>query len=162
MGHKRLGYLPKTKAWRFIVSELGLFALGSVEVNTITQNTLRNIQSRYSNLENDPSIQSGFEFLLHLSYAFRKENPLKYFQDNNILDKENISVLEVAKAAKNYKNKEAVSHEYATIAKQAAIDAVNKWYKNNIESGQSLFSEKIDTNAIFNKATKAGGFCELS
>lgn len=67
MGHKRYGYLKKTKAWRLIVNELAGFAAGTSEISAITQKTLQEVQDRYGNLKNDPSITAGFEFLLHVS-----------------------------------------------------------------------------------------------
>ena len=162
MGHKRLGFLPKSKAWRLIVDELGAFALGASEISAITQNTLRNVQGRFSNLSNDPSIHSAFEFLLHVSFAFQKKDPIKYLIENKILDREELSLLKLARAATNYKSNEVVSHEYQTFARQAAIDAINNWYKSNLETGRSLFNNDIDSAAIFNKASNGSGFCELS
>ncbi|HMN18662.1 MAG TPA: hypothetical protein PKD03_13695 [Ignavibacteriaceae bacterium] len=67
MGHKRYGYLPKSKIWREIVTSLGGFSLGITEISSIAQNTLRNVQSQYSNLRNDPSINASFEFLVQIS-----------------------------------------------------------------------------------------------
>ncbi|TSA26111.1 MAG: hypothetical protein D4R68_07860 [Ignavibacteriales bacterium] len=74
MGHKRLWTLPKSKAWRLIIDELVPFSLGASEISAIAQNTLRNVQGKFSNLYNDPSVFSAFEFLLHVSFTFQKEN----------------------------------------------------------------------------------------
>jgi len=162
MGHKRYGHLKKTKAWRLIVNELAGFAAGTSEISAIAQKTLQEVQDRYSNLKNDPSINAGFEFLVHVSLAFQQENPLKYLAEKKILDKEELSLIKLARGATKYKNNEVVSHEYQTFARQAAIDAINNWYKQNIERGRSLFSEGIDSKAIFYKAANGNGFCELS
>lgn len=162
MGHKRLGWLPKSKIWRDIVDELGSFALGLKDVSAIANHTLREVQDRYTELRNDPSIQSAFEFLLQVSFAFQKEDPLKYLTENKILDNKELSVLKLARAATNYKNNEVVSHEYQSFARQAAVDAINNWYKDNIERGQTLFNEGIDSSQIFSKAANGSGFCELS
>ena len=78
MGHERLGVLPKSKAWRLIVAEMAGFALGSSEIYSIAKNTLQQVQKQFSNLENDPSIKSAFEFLLQVSYAFQKNDPIGY------------------------------------------------------------------------------------
>lgn len=163
MGHKRLGWLPKTKPWQKIIAEMGKYALGRAEISSITKNTLQNVQDRFSNLSEDPSINSSFEFLIHVACAFGKENPLKYLADNKILEKEEISLLKLGRAANNYKKEgEVASHEYQTFAKQAAIDAINNWYNNNAESGRSFFDNDVDTMAVFSKVGNAGGFCELS
>lgn len=162
MGHKRLGYLPKSQSWRSIVDEMGAFALGTSDISTITQNTLKNVEGRFSDLRNDPSIQSSFEFLLHLSLAFQKENPTQYLSENNIIEGGELSLLKIARAATNYKAADVESYEYQSIAKQASVDAINNWYKNNIEKGRSLFSEQVNTESIFNRASDGRGFCELA
>lgn len=162
MGHKRYGYLPKSKRWRDIVNSLGGYFSGNTDIIEITKNTLRGVQERYSNLKNDPSIKAGFEFLVQISIAFQKNNPIKYLTEKKILDKEELSLIGLVKGAAKYKNEEVASHEYQTFAKQAAIDAINNWYKANIERGTNLFSEGIDTTAIFRKTARAEGFCELS
>ena len=162
MGHKRYGYLPKSKIWREIVNSLDGFSLGNTEISAIAKNTLRNVQTQYSNLRNDPSINASFEFLVQLSLAFQKNDPLKYLSEKKILDKEELTLLRLARGATKYKNDEVASYEYQTFARQAAIDAINNWYKSNIERGRSLFSEGIDSTAIFRKAANGSGFCELS
>lgn len=162
MGHKRLGRLPKTKAWRLIVAELGSFALGKAEANDIAKKTLRQVQERYNNLENDPSIKAAFEFLVQVSYAFQKENPTKYLVENKILEKEELSVLKLARAIEGYKKEDVESQEYKTFARQAAIDAINNWYAAHLDEGLSLFNEKVDTRAVFRKASDGRGFCEIS
>lgn len=162
MGHKRYGYLPKSQIWRDIVDSLGGFSLGKTEISSIAQNTLRNVQSQYANLKNDPSINAAFEFLVHVSLAFQKNEPLKYLIEKKILDKEDLSLIRLAKGATKYKNDEVASHEYQTFARQAAIDALNNWYKSNIERGRSFFSEGIDNEAVFRKVSNGTGFCELS
>ncbi|HSH67965.1 MAG TPA: hypothetical protein VLB84_19665, partial [Bacteroidia bacterium] len=82
--------------------------------------------------------------------------------EKKILDKEELSLIKLARGATKYKNDEVVSHEYQTFARQAAIDAINNWYKKNIERGQTFFSEGIDNEAVFRKASNGSGFCELS
>lgn len=162
MGHKRYGYLPKSRIWREIVKSLGDYSLGKIETTTIAKSTLRNIQIQYSNLRNDPSINTAFEFLVHVALAYKTSNPIKYLTEKKILGKEEITPISLAKGALKYKVNEVASHEYQTFARQAAVDTINKWYKDNIERGRSLFSEGIDSSIIFSRAAKADGFCELS
>ncbi len=162
MGHERLGALPKSKAWRLIVAEMAGFALGSSEIYSIAKNTLQQVQKQFSNLENDPSVKSAFEFLLQVSYAFQKNDPIAYLTENKILSSEELSALKLARAINNYKKEEVVSKEYQTFARQAAIDAINNWYFSNLDRGQTLFSEGIDSEAILRKAADGSGFCEIS
>lgn len=162
MGHKRLSWLRKSQAWVEIIEEMGDYALGKSVMDSIAKKTLSNLQSQYSNFENDPSIKSTFEFLLHISQAFQRQDPLAYLKEKNIFDGETFSIIKLSQAAARYKEDEVASHEYATFAKQAVVEAISHWYKLNIEKGRSLFHEGIDTAAIFNKAGSSGGFCELA
>lgn len=162
MGHKRLGYMPRTKTWRAIVDQLTAFSLGTAEVSSIAKNTLENVKERFSKFEDDPSVQSSFEFLLQVSYAFQKENPLQYLIDHRILEKEELTLIKLSRGIKNYTENDVVSHEYQTFARQATIDAINNWYVENLERGTSLFHSDVDSVSIFNKAADGSGFCELS
>ena len=81
---------------------MGKYALGRSEISSIARNTLQNVEDRFFDLKNDPSIRSSFEFLLQVAYAFKKENPLKYLKDKNIIEKEEISLLKNWVYLKNY------------------------------------------------------------
>jgi len=162
MGHKRYGYLPKSKIWREIVREMGAYALGQQDVLAIAKNTLSNVQKQYSNFENDPSIKTTFEFLLHIAQAFKQQDPVRYLRENNIVEGEGVSVFKITRAAINYKTEEVASHEYQAFAKQAAASALSSWYKSHLEEGRGFFHEGVDSTAVFRKASEAGGFCELT
>ncbi|MDA3860883.1 MAG: hypothetical protein PF445_06630 [Melioribacteraceae bacterium] len=162
MGHKRYGYLPKTKRWLTIVEELAELPQGDFDVTSIVNHTLKNVQSRFSRLEEDPSIHSSFEFLLQLSHAFQQNDPIKYLKDNGIIEHDELSVLKLGRALKKYKKDDAVSLEYQTFSRQAAIDALNQWYKANLDSGVSFFNEEIDDERVFRNIGKAGGFSDLT
>ncbi len=162
MGHERLGILPRTKVWQIIVGEMAGFAAGEYEASEIAKNTLFNVRKQFKNLENDPSIKTSFEFLIKLSHAFQKQDPLKYLTENGILEKEELSLIKLGSAVKKYKPAEVRSKEYQTFAKQAAIDAINNWYLANIERGRSLFHEGVDPKEVFLKSSGGDGFCEIS
>jgi hypothetical protein len=93
MGNKRIAYFPKSKVWQIIAAES---AHGNSENSSMAQKTLKRVQRQFISLGNYPSIQSSFEFLLQVSFAFRKENPAKYLADNKILEKEELSLLKLA------------------------------------------------------------------
>ena len=162
MGHRRNIYVPKTKPWQKIVEELIDYAAGIVDSNEIAKQTLRNVQNRYSNLENDPSVKAAFKFLLEVAIAFQKDKPVEYLQSRGILETNEFSILKLARAAVNYKKDEVVSHEYQTFAKQSLVDALNHWYINNIDKGVSLFNDKLNSEQILYKVSNGSGFCEVS
>lgn len=163
MGHKRLGYLPKSKRWRDIVYEIGEYTAGDEhQLAKITNETLKSVQSRFNKFDNDPSIQAAFEFLLKLSIAFRKNDPIEYLKKSGILDSDKITLLKILRGAQKFKKEEVVSFEYQTLAKQSIVDAINTWYMQNLEYGVSLFSDTVEADIIFRKAGTAEGFCEIS
>ena len=162
MGHRRLGHLPKSQAWREIVADLGKYGLGQVEINEIANKTLRRVQKKYQELVNDPSISQSFEYLAKLSFAFQQENPQEYLFQNNMLASNELSLYKLVKGAKNYKEIDEGSYEYKLFAKQALLDTLNIWYKANKETGESLFKATSETEDIFRKIGNGGGFSEVS
>jgi hypothetical protein len=162
MGHKRYNYLPKTKKWIDLVKELDGFASGNSNIESIAKQTLQNVRNQFEKLEDDPSIYSSFEYLLELSNAFQKENPLEYLKAEGIFNEKELSVLKLGRGLKKYKEEEAVSKEYQTLANQAGIEALNKWYKDNIDIGYPLFSEGVDNEAVFLKISDARKFSDLT
>jgi hypothetical protein len=144
VGHERLNILPRSKIWRLIVEEMAGYAEGNFTASSIAKNTLFNVHRQFGRLEDDPSIKASFEFLIKLSHAFQKPDPIKYLNENKILDKEELSLIKLGKAVTTYKSEEVRSKEYQAFARQAAIDAINKWYAANVERGLGLFSEDVD------------------
>ena len=163
MGHKWYGTLPKTKAWRLIVDELAAFSHDDMTVSEIAKRTLAKVYNRFDSLPYDPSFRETFETLLKISFAFQLKEPVKNLVDNNILNDPKLTILKIVSAIVNKKpDKKIASGEYHTLAKQAAVDAINQWYANNIERGHTLFSDSIETENIFYKISDGRGFCELS
>lgn len=164
MGHKRYGYLPKSTPWILLVEEIDNFSSSSNinNISEIAKQTLQNVQKRFDGLKSDPSIYATFEYLLKVSKAFTTENPLKFLKENGIADETDISVIKLGRSLKRYKTDEADSKEYQTFAYQAGIDALNKWYKANVDSGITLFSDGIDNEFVFSKMGDAGKFSDLA
>jgi hypothetical protein len=162
MGHHRLGWLRKTKAWNEIVELMGEYGIDNRDITAIAFRTIKQVEKRYERLENDPSVKSSFDFLIEVAHAFRQPDPEKYLRENNLIGEGKLTPLSLAKGAKEYSTKNIVSEEYETFAKQALVDTINRWYLDNIEQGRSLFSEGIDSVAIMRKAAKPEGFCEIT
>jgi len=162
MGHKRYNYLPKTKPWNELVKEMDAFPSGDGDVVQIANQTLKNVKNQFDKLENDPSVFATFEYLLELSKAFQKENPYGYLKEKGIFKENEFSVIKLGRWLKKYKCGEAESKEYQTLAQQAGIDALNKWYKDNVDAGVTLFSRGVDNEFVFSKIGKAGKFSDLT
>lgn len=162
MGHKRLGVLPKSKKWRDIVGAVEACASGKIPVEEVAKRTLSKVKNLYQELEKDPSVKASLSFLVELSYAFKTPNPGRYLVENGILPTDNLSLISIAHAVNYYKEESFYSKEYQSIAKQATIDALNNWYRSNLDHGVSLFSEGVKPENVFAKAADGGGFSEIS
>jgi len=60
MGHERIGILPRTKRWTSVVSSLASFSDSESNISEIAQKTLRNVQSRFEDIERDSGVQAAF------------------------------------------------------------------------------------------------------
>lgn len=162
MGHERVGILPKTKRWTTIVSDMASFSASENNVPEIAQQTLKNVQSRFEDIERDKGVQSAFQFLVMLSISAKHQNPSEFLASQGINLSENITPLQIAKALTEWVNKQSDSNEYAAFARSAAIDAISEWYQSNQTFQENLFAGDKDQFEVWRKSADGSGFCELS
>lgn len=162
MGHERVGILPKTKRWTTVVGGMASFSSEQNNVQEIAQQTLKNVQSRFEDIERDKGVQSAFQFLVLLSVSAKHENPTKFLANQGIKLSENITPLQIAKAVTEWVSKQSQSNEYASFAQSAAIDAISEWYQKNQTFQQNLFAGDKDQFEVWRKSADGSGFCELS
>jgi len=74
MGNNGLRSLSKSQEWCLIVEELVLFLFGAPEKFTIPRNTLQNVQSKFSNISSDSSVNLGFEFIIQVPFVSSDKN----------------------------------------------------------------------------------------
>jgi hypothetical protein len=163
MGHKRYGYLPKSKRWLIITEELDKFASsGNGDIRKIANLTLQHVRTHFDKLKVEPSVLATFEYLLQLSKAYKTDSPLEYLQINGILDESELSLIKIGRGLQKYTENSVASKELQAISVHAGIDALNKWFMVNNQYGLTLFNDKLDYNLIFGRISNAGNFSDLT
>lgn len=161
MGHKRTGFLPKTKKWRDIVNQMGNYNSHVDDISNIAEQTLNNVKSRFEFIEKDSGVLATFKFLIFLSYSSRLSDPQEFFANHGIHINDQPTPLQFAKAINNWLSDKSDSMEYAAFAKSAAIDALSSWHQNHNINQENLF-EQSDPYEIWRKTSDGSGFCEIS
>ncbi len=161
MGHERVGILPKTKRWQIIVKQIATASNADFDTATVAASTLRNVRKQFTSLEFDPTTQAAFRFLVALAVSSRNSN-IGDFADLVGGNPERATPLRVATALRHHTAASEQTPEYAEIAKDAAIDAIAKWYQDHKPQSLSLFDSFNTPLDTWRKAGDGAGFCELS
>jgi hypothetical protein len=162
MGHIRRALLPRTKKWEDILHDLGNYSMERSNVSQISKKTLDNVKARFSDIEEDRAVNSGFKFVLYLSYASRLENPYEFLRSKNIQVGSNASVLNVAKAINAWIKDVKGSTEYISLTKAATIEAVSEWFQKNHSPQTNIFDGKVNNFDTWRKLSTGSGFCEIA
>ena len=162
MGHERIGILPRTKRWTSVVSSLASFSDSESNISEIAQKTLRNVQSRFEDIERDSGVQAAFQFLVLFSISSKQNNPSEFLNSYGIKLSENITPLQIAKAVSEWVSKNSDSNEYSSFAQSAAIDAIGEWYQQNQTFQKNLFAGDTNQFEVWRKSADGSGFCEIS
>ena len=161
MGHKRTGFLPKTKKWRDIVDQMGSYTNHVDSIANIAEQTLENVKSRFEFIEKDSGVIAAFKFLIYLSYSAKLTKPKEFFATQGIQINGDPTPLQLAKSINNWFADKTDSLEYAAFAKSATIDALSLWHQHNNTNQESLFVSK-DPYEIWRGTSDGSGFCEIS
>jgi hypothetical protein len=159
MGHERIGLLPKSKKWRDIVSSIAMASESEAELSSLVTRTLEAVRNRYLNIHSDKGVQAAFGFLVGLT---NPPNLRKGSVAGTDLDiKSNPSPLRITAALQSWVSSYANSLEYAELAKRAAADVIGIWTERHANQ-LDLFTGDRTAEGIWNKASSASGFCEVS
>ena len=162
MGHERVGILPRTQPWKDIINQIGAFTVSQSDISGIAKSTLKNVRSRFNNMDKDSGVQSSFEYLVIISHAFQKNDPIGYLIDKKILKEREITPLRIAKSIKEFVASQINPSEYGAIAQASAIDALNSWIQKTSTEDLKLFDEEIPYSNFLKKLSNGSGFCEIS
>lgn len=154
MGHERLGILPKSKRWATVVGGMVSFSANENKVPEIAQQTLKNVQSRFDDIERDKGVQAAFQFLVLLSVSAKQKNPSEFLASQGVKLSENLTPLQIAKAVTEWVYKHRESNEYASFAQSAAIDTVSERYQKNQTFQESLFAGDKDQFEVWRKSAR--------
>ena len=121
MGHERLGFVPKTRRWQSLVTDLVKFADGKIDIDALSKETLQNVRSRLENVANDEGVNAAFSYLLSLSFAAKQQYPAAELQRIGIHSSLNSNSFQIAKDLGQWIDSRTNSLEYGELAKGAAI-----------------------------------------
>jgi len=159
MGHERIGQLPKSQRWRDIVGGVASSYSDRTMVDSVATDTLRAVRQQFRSAQSDESVVEAFSFLVRAAVATRS-GQLSQIANRPINSE--VTPLSLAIALRQHLAGASGDPENAIIAKDAAIDAIGKWYSEDRErSTGSLFDDE-KKSANWEKLGTGAGFCELS
>ena len=161
MGHERVGALPRTKRWQYVVSQIAEAAALDGDVHELTNATLENVRSRLRVIHGDKGFIASFQFLLGLALSASREVDRESLGVLAINLEENPSPLKLARALGDYVAENRQSAEYAEIARNAAIDVISAWTEQQTRQW-SLLRDQDDATVVWRRASDSRGFCEIS
>lgn len=162
MGHERIGILPKTRQWRQVVQNISEFSFDNNNIADITQNTIRNVRSRFDQVHKDAGIQSAFEFFVLLTAASKSKDPYNYLSRNGISVPKDFTPLQLSKSLNNWVSINKESYEYGAFAAQSAVDTISDWYRFKKSNQFSLFDTEENPFETWRKASNGAGFSDLA
>lgn len=159
MGHERVGILPRTRAWRDLVQQIGATAQSPDSVSAVATATLLKVRQRFDRIHTDAGFQAAFGFILSLTKSDAQrasaDGPLPKVDLSS-----NPSPVRLTAALSSWVDKHADSLEYAELGKRAAADAIAFW---TIERSRQpdLFGGGADAVRIWSGANNGGAFSDL-
>ena len=161
MGHERVGALPKTKQWKNVVNQIVSFENNASNISGIAQSTLKNVRRQLDNIENDSGVRSAFSFLILLSLAGKRQDPIQFLLDNNVRISEKPTPLEISRCLNTWISTSIDSNEYSAVARSSAIDTIAEWHDKNKSQQTNIFDASPHLE-VWKKAASASGFCEVA
>ena len=160
MGHERVGNLPKSKPWRQIVAGVGATRQNPTLINSVASDTLKQVQSRLENGDHTRPATEAFAFLVKLAVAAKSGNAGAAAGKDS--EKE-LTPLSLAVAIRNQVEGGQGHAEHKSIACDAAIDAVGKWNRGELdESARSLFAHSQQETSPWARLGSGAAFSELA
>lgn len=162
MGHERVGYLPKTKKWNFIIENIGESIANPEIVPDIAHATAKNVRSKFKIIGSDEGVVSAFKYLILISFATKQEDSIDFLNKNGINLSLNSDLFDIGIAAKQYLESHVDTKEYSTIATQSLLDTISEWFRRNESQQISIFSTTDNPLDKWKRASTGDGFCEIS
>lgn len=162
MGHERVGYLPKTKKWKSIVTTIGEFSEDPSVVADIAVGTTKNVRTRFKEISDDDGVLYAFKYLILLSAATNQDNAYDFLNKHGILMENGCDLFDLGITAKKFIENHQESKEYSKIASQSLMDTIATWFEENESSQTALFDTPDNPLVKWKKASTGGGFSELS
>lgn len=160
MGHVRIGFLPHTKQWQNIVQQLSRFGGDESVAIKIANDTLEAIRNTYETLPYDESVIKAILYLANLAFSAKMMDQIEYLNQNGYGVDNNLSLHSLVSSAQEYITTDEGSREINKLAKDAAMQAVIRYYEKHSSGQLTLFGEGEQNP--FTKAGTGAAFCELA
>lgn len=161
MGHERLGVLPISKRWRDVVAQIADASQSESALAKLANSTIKNVESRYRDLNGDDGVKAAFQFLIALSSGRLSSGDEEASNLPNVDLSSNPSPIRLAAALRDWVNAHRKSVEYADLALKSATDAIVLWSEQQNRQ-PSLFRDYENATEIWRRANNGAGFCEVS
>lgn len=159
MGHERIGFLPRSREWRKLVSEISDVGPTADAVPRLAHRTLHQVRRRFDGLERDTGLQAAFSFVLALC---RPVTTTPEPEQEPVIDlAQNPSPLEITRRLNAWIDANTDSAEYAELAKRSGADAIAYWTKR-CSRQQELFDAQRTAAQIWRDAATGSAFSEIS
>ncbi len=162
MGHERVGLLPSTKRWQAVVTGIADFSNSNDTTASLASTTMRNVATRFTDMQHDEGVISSFSCLLLLVEASKQSDPIAYLSAAGLPLSPGFSLLELARTLKQYQQANAANRESGTFASQALLDTVRQWTQQQQSQQLLAFSGATDAFDPWRKAASPAGFSELT
>ncbi|MBQ3356007.1 MAG: hypothetical protein IJG45_02685 [Oscillospiraceae bacterium] len=157
MGHERIGFIPKTKQWRAIVSQLQGYNEEDAAVAKVASDTLDALRGLYNSLPYDKSIIASVRFLTILC---RYSNDTEKLKVIGIENGSELSMYSLLRGVNQYLSSESDSLETGKLAKDSLMRAIIT-YQQVHETNQLSF-DSVDSECIWNGIDSGAAFCEMA
>ena len=161
MGHERIGFLPKTKQWQRIMEQLTLFDGDYDLIKSISNDTLKAVQSSYSRLQYDESLIRSIQFLAALSVSAKKDDQEEYLRSLGFDIPQDLSTFIILSNANRLLSTDKGSLETNKIAKDALIQAIVEYGKKKTASDQMSLFGSLESN-VWSEVGDGAAFCEIA
>ena len=153
MGHERIGFIPKTKQWQLIVSQLQNYDKDKTVVSKIAADTLEALRGLYNSLSYDTSLIASIRFLATLCRFSNSTDKLKKI---GVEVNGGLTMYSLLHGINKYLTSESGSMEINKLAKDSLMNAIIT-YQQAHETNQISFAgfegknawSSIDSGAAF-------------
>lgn len=160
MGHERIGFLPHTKQWQSIISQLSEYDGDFQEVKLIADQTLQAIKTLYEQMPYDESVIKAVQFLATLSVSANKDNQVSFLQSAGYVVSSDLSIYSILTNVDKLIATDTGSLETNKIAKDSVMQALIEFDKSKQQYEQiSLFSESQN---VWKDIGSGAAFCEIA
>ena len=156
MGHERIGFIPKTKQWQHIISQLQDYD-EKTDIAKIAADTLSALRKLYDSLSYDPAIIASIRFLGTLCRFSDSPDRLR---EIGIQSNGNHTMYSLLHAVNSYLSLESDSMEIGKLAKDSLMYAIISYQQ--VHETNQLSLAGFSSQNVWHGIDSGAAFCELT